>query len=249
MDDYLLAQHSELENRHWWFVARRIILADVLARWLPLTASRRRILDMGCGAGTMLETLAGFGDVMALDTSPEAIAYCQARYPNVALAVGRAPEALVGLDPIDVVTAFDVIEHIPDDLEAVRSIKDALAPGGLFVCTVPAYQWLWGPHDELNHHQRRYTRPQLLSLLRAAGLNVEWASYFNTLLFPGVALVRLTRRLARPSASPASDFDVSAGRVEGMLQRVFAAERHLLRWTALPFGSSIVAVARRPIGR
>src|SRR3954469_3282486 len=234
MDDYLLAQHSELENRHWWFVARRIILADVLARWLPAGGVGTRILDLGCGAGTMLDTLGALGDVTAFDTAPEAVAYCRTRYPGVDLAVGRVPEALVGLDAMDVVTAFDVVEHIPDDHEAVRSIRDVLVPGGLFICTVPAYQWLWGPHDELSHHQRRYTRPQLSSLLRSAGFTVEWASYFNTFLFPGVALVRLARRVVRPSASPASDFDVSVGSMNGVLQGVFAAERRLLRRTALP---------------
>jgi SAM-dependent methyltransferase len=246
MDDYLLAQHSEMEWVHWWFVGRRAIVADVLGRWLDQQpGAGRRVVDLGCGAGAMLSILRDFGAVEAIDTSSEAVAACRARFPDVDVRVGRVPESLPERGTADLITAFDVLEHIPDDREAVRAITGAMAPGGLFVCTVPAYQWLWGPHDELNHHQRRYTRRQLEEVLTAGGLEVAWASYFNTALLPVVAAVRIGRRLARSGLPPASDLDIRVGRANSILTRLFLLERHVLRRSTLPAGVSIVAVARR----
>ena len=245
MDDYLLAQHSEMEWSHWWFSGRRIILADLLRRRL---GGRRdlRLLDIGCGAGTMIEVLAEYGEVAGMDTSEEAVRYCRSRLPEVSFSAGRVPEALPDPGSLDVITAFDVIEHIPDEGPALAGIRDTLVPGGLFVCTVPAYQWMWSKHDELNHHCRRYTRRELVRKLEAAGYEVEWSSYFNSVLFPPAAAVRLGRKLVRSEGSGGSDFDVGISKVNGLLRRVFAAERFLLRHIRLPFGLSIAAIASRP---
>ena len=250
MDDYLLAQHSELEWTHWWFVGRRAIVADVLGRWLDRQpGGGRRVFDLGCGAGAMLSILGHFGTVEAIDTSSDAVEFCRDRFPDVQVRVGRIPEALPEPGSADLVTAFDVLEHIPDDHEAVRAIAGAMAPGALFVCTVPAYQWLWGPHDELNHHQRRYTRRQLRALLCAGGLEVVWASYFNAALLPAVAAIRVGRRLVRPGHSPSSDLDIRVGWANSILTRLFLMERHVLRHSTLPAGVSILAVARHPGSR
>jgi hypothetical protein len=106
--------------------------------------------------------------------------------------------------------------------------------------------WLWGPHDVMNHHRRRYRRHQLVELLENAGLEVLWVSYFNTLLFPVIAGVRVLRRARRREPAAASDFDLRAGVLNNALARLFAAERYVLRRAKLPFGVSILAVARRP---
>ncbi|MEY2477860.1 MAG: hypothetical protein QOG87_3175 [Actinomycetota bacterium] len=245
MDDYLLAQHSEMEWSHWWFSGRRIILADILRRWLGARQDLR-LLDIGCGAGTMIEVLAAYGQVAGMDTSEEAVRYCRTRLPDVTFSAGRVPEALPAPESLDVITAFDVIEHIPDEAPALAGIRDTLVPGGLFVCTVPAYQWMWSAHDELNHHCRRYTRRQLVGRLEAAGFEVEWSSYFNAILFPPAAAVRLVRKLLRMEGSGGSDFDVGVSKANGLLRRLFASERIVLRRARLPFGLSIAAVARRP---
>lgn len=247
VDDYLLAQHSELEWVHWWFVGRRAIVADVLERALDRRPGQsRRVVDLGCGAGAMLGMLSDFGVVEAMDTSSEAVELCRSRFPDVDVRVGRVPESLPEPGSADLVTAFDVLEHIPDDRNAVLAIAQAMGPGAFFVCTVPAYQWLWGPHDQLNHHQRRYTRAQLVDLLSAGGLEVVWASYFNTILLPLVATIRVGRRLVRGDRPPSSDFDVRQGWANPILTRAFLLERHLLRRWSLPAGVSILAVARRP---
>lgn len=245
MDDYLLAQHSRLESKHWWFIGRRAIVGEVLAQRLE-PGTNRRILDLGCGAGSMVPLLARFGTVEALDTSDEAVAWCRERFPDATFEVGRIPDALPPAESLDVVCAFDVIEHLADDVASIAGIREALVPGGTFVCTVPAYQWMWGPHDELNHHYRRYTRPRLVSTLEAGGLEVDWASYYNAALLPAVAVVRVGRRLLTRDRPPASDLDLRVGPLNGLLARLLSGERHLLRRFRLPFGVSIAAVAHRP---
>jgi hypothetical protein len=119
-----------------------------------------------------------------------------------------------------------------------------MTPGGSLVCTVPAHQWLWGPHDEISHHKRRYNRRHLVEVLRQAGFTVDWVSYYNTVLFPAVAGVRLARRVLRRDPAPSSDLDLRTGPFNGVLLRLFAAEQRVLRRTTLPFGASLVAVAR-----
>lgn len=246
MDQYLLAQHSELEWTHWWFRGRRAVLDDVLRRFVPRRQRPLRLLDVGAGAGSMLPTFLQYGEVSAMDTAPEAVAYCERRFPGVRATVGRLPADIEASPTYDVIGAFDVLEHIEDDDDAARAIAAALLPGGVFVCSVPAFMSLWGPHDDLNHHRRRYRRPELVALLEGAGLRVLWSSYFNTLLFAPIAALRLVRRRRRDTpVGGASDFDVDVGRLNGLLARLFSAERHLLRRVSLPFGVSIVAVARR----
>jgi SAM-dependent methyltransferase len=246
MDPYVLEQHAELEESHWWLAARKQVIGQILDRFLDRDRQNQRILDVGCGAGSMIELLGKYGQVTALDESEQAIALVKERYPTVTAAVGEVPGALPLGGDFNAVTAFDVIEHISDDLGALTAIRDAMSPGGLFVIAVPAHPWLWGPHDDLSFHKRRYTRRGLLHVLREAGFSIEWVSYYNTLLFPAVAVLRVGRRILRPNAPPASDFDVdTGGPINNIMMRLFAAERHLLKRMRLPFGVSLVVVARR----
>lgn len=245
MDSALYRDHADLEERHWWFEGRRRVIASVLDRHLPRGASAR-LLDVGCGTGGMLSLLRDFGHASGIDLSPEAVQLAQERHgAGVAVHVGGIPGGLPGPGSLDVVTAFDVVEHIEDDLAAVTALREVLVPGGFFVCTVPAFGFLWSEHDDLNHHKRRYTAPGLRALLEQADLEVVELSYFNTWLFPLVAGVRVARkRTGRRSG--ASDLALPPPLVNRMLTAVFGSERALVgRGRKLPFGVSLIAVARR----
>ena len=109
--------------------------------------------------------------------------------------------------------------------------------------TVPAYEALWSGEDFVSQHYRRYTRGSLLAALRGAGLRPIWASYFNTLLFPAVVGAILGMRLTCPRAMYRSNVRELPGRINTLFCRVFAAERHLLRWVMFPVGASVLAVA------
>lgn len=253
MDDSLQHQFAEIEAAHWWFQGRRRVLASVISRYLADEGGGRapRIFDVGCGTGEMVDMLRGFGAVSAIDSSPEAVRHCRERFAGaVSVAVGQVPDDLPPPGTADMVTAFDVLEHLDDDLGALRAIHLVLPEDGILVVTVPALQMLWGPHDVLSHHRRRYRRPQLRRVLEEAGFSIERLSYFNTWLFPMAATVRLLRRLrdrGRPP-TPASDFTMPSPLVNRLLEEVFASEATVLRLGPLPIGVSILAVCRKPSG-
>src|SRR5262249_10147040 len=154
-------EHDQLEETHWWFVGRRAIIRHILRRFLAHGDPRRKILDMGCGSGGMLRLLAEVGEPIGLDPSPYAVEPARPK-TGCCVECGLLPvPKSFGQENFAVVTAFDVIEHIDDDLAALQSMYGLLRSEGFFVCTVPAFNFLWSEHDNLNHHKRRYTKGEL----------------------------------------------------------------------------------------
>ena len=156
MERNYYSEYFELEDRHWWFVGRRVILLSVLDRYVGRDRALQ-LLDFGCGTGTMAQHLAGFGTVEALDADHEAVAFCRQRGVS---RVTHLEGATVPFDDarFDVVTALDVLEHIEDDSTTLAELRRVLRPDGTLLCTVPAFPFLWGPQDEISHHFRRYVR-------------------------------------------------------------------------------------------
>lgn len=225
------------------------MILRLLRNHLPPAPShgRRQLLDVGTGTGAMLEYLEPFGDVQAVEFEEEAVRFSHLRgATGVRLYDGNT---LPFEDSsFDVVTSFDVIEHVEDDATIVAEMHRVLRPGGLLVVTVPAYPFLWGRQDEISHHYRRYVRSGLKARLTGAGFDLERVSYFNTLLFPGIAAIRLLRRGEGQTDGEevSSDFEMTGeGLVNRMLARLFASEAALVARRDLPFGVSLIAVARR----
>lgn len=245
MDTSLHHQFADIEGDHWWFQGRRHVVASVLDHHLdPGGAGSRRILDVGCGTGEMVDMLRAFGSVTALDAAPEAVAYCRRRFgDDVDVRLGAIPDGVPD-GPFDLVSAFDVIEHLDDDRGAVERFRAALAPGATLAVTVPAFGFLWGPHDVLAGHRRRYRPAELSSLLSSGGLVVDRWSCFNTWLFPAVAAVRTVRR--RRSPEPRSDFRMPPPALNRALLRLLASEAPVVARRSVPVGVSIVALAHRP---
>jgi SAM-dependent methyltransferase len=244
MEHAYYAEYRTIEERHWWFIGRRTVLLRVLGRCLNGAGGERRILDVGCGTGAMLQQLAAFGTVDGLDADETAVRFCRER--------GLARVELLSSDRLpkesgsfDLVTALDVLEHVDDDRSLLLEVARVLRPDGAFLLTVPAYEALWGPQDEVSHHRRRYRAGQVRERVEGAGLRVVKLSYFNTLLFPPIAAVRLLRpRLPGKPRELQSDFTMTKpGRVNDLLARVFAAEAALVERWNLPFGVSILALA------
>ncbi len=239
MDPAYVRRHVEEEREHWWFRARLEILRTVIPPGAP--ASRlRRVVDLGCGTGTVLGALRDLGETIGVEIDDTLRAVAVGRGLDVR--AGALPDR-VPVEPgtADVVLLLDVLEHLEDPVAALGTARKLLAPDGMLVITVPAYQWLWSAHDVTLRHKRRYTRDALTRLASDAGFAIERATYFNTLLFPALAIVRLLGRLQRRSGH---DLHRPGPMVNRLLERVFAAERHLLRRVALPFGNSILLLAR-----
>ncbi len=241
MEAYLYQEMFELEQRHWWFAAKHRIVLDLLHRQ-PFRRDRKpRVADIGCGCGRMLELLSQEYEAVGVDASPIAVEFCRKRGVNVVQ--GALPDA-VPLDQqsFDAVLMLDVLEHLDDDVACARSVARLLAPGGTLLLTVPAYQWLYGPHDAAHHHRRRYNRGQLREVLSDAGLRVNYLSYYNALLFPLALLQRAMQHLGKPGAAKVSTAP-PPGPVNAIFGAIFASERHLVGRTNLPFGLSLIAVA------
>ncbi len=232
----------DLEDRHWWFQGRRRIVAALLgALKLPDNA---KLLDLGCGTGGNLEMLSGFGAVTGIELDANAAELARQR-GSVSVLPGRLPDNLpVGEEGFNCVTMLDVLEHIEQDAKSLCTVHRVLAPGGYLLLTVPAFGFLWGPHDEVHHHQRRYRAKALRSLLQDAGFRVSQLSYYNTWLFPPVALVRLLRK-ALPVGDAGVEVTLPPPWMNRMLEALFASERHILKHARFPFGISLLAVAQK----
>ena len=241
MDAAYYAEYAAAEDAHWWFVARRRILERVLDDLrLPPDAA---ILEAGCGTGGNLALLARYGRLHALEID-EGAREVASRRGVTDVAAGALPRPIpFGSERFDLIAMLDVLEHVVDDRRALVNLRDRLKPGGRLLLTVPAYMFLWSRHDEVNHHQRRYTRSALVRLMRETGYDVRHATYFNTLLFPLVLGVRTLNNLL--GRDEGSDLAMPSPPVNKLLTQVFASERHLIPHTALPFGVSLLLVAQR----
>jgi SAM-dependent methyltransferase len=243
MTPELYERFEKLEDTHWWFEGRRRVLRQVLERTLlPRTA--RRLLDVGSGTGGMYPMLSTFGEVTLVESSADARARAARRFPQATLFAGSLPDDLPQ-GTWDVVTAFDVLEHLEAPIEALRSIRARLVYDGQVVVTVPAFQFLWSQHDVANQHFRRYSKTQLVSHLSSAGFRVTLVSYYNTLLFPAVASARFLERLFPSRFQGESDLDETKEPLNRALQELFALERWAVGRVSFPFGVSLVAVAQR----
>jgi SAM-dependent methyltransferase len=247
MEGELYDAIHRVERHHWWYVGRRSIVFDWVTR-LAANYDRPRVLDLGCGTGYNLDELARRGLTgVGADLSAQAVRFCGDRgLTMVVQADAAVPPFLDG--SFDLILALDVIEHIQDDRMALSAIYRALRPGGRLVVFTPAFQFLWSVQDRVSHHYRRYTAPELRAKLEAAGFSVEKLSYANTLLFPVVWLGRLMIKWTGRSESIADENGLHPGWANGVLGRLFSAERRLLTVVDLPFGVSLLAVARRGPG-
>ena len=248
MERHTYAIMYEVEGAHWWFAGRRRILEsfvkEIVAK-LNLAGRQQqqpRILDVGCGTGANLEMLAEFGAAEGVDVSEDALAFCRAR-GLTKVRLGAAERLPYEDRSFDLVTALDVVEHLDDDAAGLAEMRRVLRPDGRALLFVPAFMWLWGVQDDVSHHRRRYTLPQLKTRVRAAGFEVERATYANVTFFAPILAGRLLMRAT--GARPASENNINVSALNGLLGHIFGAERFWLRYLNLPFGVSAVCVARR----
>lgn len=241
-------KHFELESGYWWFRARRAVSFRILERAFegrgPL-----RILDAGCGTGINLTRLAGLGTAFGCDIAPEALAFCRDRK------LGRLTRADLnqlpyGDERFDLVTLFDVLYHqaVSDDVEVLREVRRILRPGGFLLLTDSAFESLRGPHDQAMHGARRYTRKTLGEKLGRAGLEADRMTYFFAAAFPALWLKRRNEKRKashQPGAVPRSDLTPLPRWINGLLGGVFGIEARLAARRSLPWGSSIVVLARK----
>lgn len=233
-----------LEDRYWWFVGRRRLALRLLRRTLASNA-RPRVLDLGCGTGRVMSELSEWAQPVGLDMSGLALRFSASR-GLAPLVKGSGTALPFAAERFDAIVSLDVYEHIEDHRRAFAESLRVLAPGGTLVLSVPAHRFLWGPHDVALMHFRRYTRTELKALLEAQGFEVQRIGYSVFFLFPVVVLVRFFERRRKGPAQanlvPVPDW---LNRALIALQTIEAA---VIERFDLPWGSSVVVVARKPGG-
>ena len=239
MERVVYQQMAELDDRHWWYRARREIIADLIRREAQLPRNPQ-ILEIGCGTGHNLAMLSGFGHVDGLELDDEARALSEKRLGREIMRAPLPELAEVPDAHYDLIGAFDVFEHIEDDRASLASIAAKLKRGGKFIMTVPAHQWMWTAHDVANHHKRRYSKSGLKALINGSPMRLEKVGYFNSLLFPVAVAERAASKLR---GKDSGDVTLPPAPLNAALEKVFAAERYLVGRFPLPPGLSLFAVA------
>lgn len=239
------------EGHHWWYVA----LHDLIISCVRLEAQGRGrldILDAGCGTGRLMELMEPFGEVTGFDHSPLALRFCGQRGLENTFSADLN-SADLGHDRYDLITSIDVLNHlaVQDEFVILRSFRNALKPGGCLILNLVAFESLRSTHDIAVHTRHRYRRSEVMQLLRLAGFQVELLSYRPCLPFPAVAIYRALRRFTTDISEPervASDVGLPNPLLNRIMLTACRAENELLlHGLRLPFGTSVFAVARRPI--
>jgi len=230
-----------VEREHWWFSAKRALVVEAL-RDLP---TARLAVDVGCGTGAVLDELAALGHrrVLGTDLDPHALRLTATRL-RAGVSVARAVAEALPLPTasVDVLTSLDVVEHLDDDVRALREYARVLRPGGRLLLAVPAYTWAWSDHDVELGHRRRYVRAQLEEVVTAAGFVQVEARYFHSWLVPLAFALRKTPLQALVKDAPAESVSMGGPAQNALGHRLAAADRRL----SLPFGLSLFLTARAP---
>ena len=236
----------QVEDHHWWYRGMEHITCHLLDRYLPRTEAALRILDGGCGTGAVMKYLCRYGEVTGFDYAAEALHYSQKR-GHTRLVRASVLEIPFAHDLFDLIVSFDVIcERGVHDEQALAEFARILKPGGLVMLRLPAYDWLRGKHDIATHILHRYTRGEIGAKLKGSGFTPLCLSYANMFLFPIVVAKRLSERLFSPNQT-GSDLTLDPGPLNGALCTILSAEAPLVSSSGLPFGLTVVAVARKDV--
>lgn len=242
-------RYHELGETYFWLASQNAIVERALWPYLEELRlaggdRRLRLLDLGCGPGNMLRRLRRWGIAVGCDYSLDALSF--AREKGFACVLSSDSIRLaVASGAIDCLIALDVLEHVEDDVAAMREIARVLRPGGVFLFTVPAFPLLWRHHDVMYGHFRRYLKSELIRKVRGAGLSVEECRFIKCAFFLPLLVLAKLERFASRVVPPRDNFYAVPRWVNRALasQIVWEDRLRLTRW--LPFGVSLMCVGRR----
>lgn len=226
-----------MDQSHWHTQGRARIIREAVEKIYPAM-----ILDVGCGTGIMMKALQDY-DITGIDVSQAAVDYCRRENMEV-----YHTSELLPFHWYDLVLLTDVAEHVKDD---VSLFNDCALFSDRMIVTVPAYNWMWSIHDDLNEHYRRYTKKSLTKALTAAGWKIDSISYFNTLLFPLAViynkLLLKTQKTHDPDyyKTPTHYHYIKKPPLNGLWRMIFESERFWLRYCSLPYGLSLIAQVKK----
>jgi ubiquinone/menaquinone biosynthesis C-methylase UbiE len=245
--DYYREYYS-LERTNWWFLARKKILQDQI-RKLFSNKKDLKILNVGAALGASTIMLQEFGEVTSIEYNKECCDFVNETL-HLNFIQGSITELPFKENEFDLVCAFDVVEHVEDDKTAVSELHRVCKPGGYTFTTVPAFKTLWSEHDVINEHVRRYKMSNYLALFKGANAKIQFRSYYNSFLFPPVAVFRIISAALKGKATgkkPRSDNSKISNRfISASLLRIFKSETFFLkRGIRFPAGISLMVISRK----
>lgn len=258
MDIEQFKLHRSIEMKHWWFLARRTIIREILHEISPPNQGNT-VIDYGCGTGGNAVEFADEYNVTAIDSSVDAIHIAKTIYPNKKQIFHHSSEETIceeiqkKLASANIVLLLDVLEHMPEDIKAVSTILNLVSSGCYILITVPADMSLWSPHDESFGHYRRYTLESLQSTWQDFDVNELFISYFNSRLYPLIKIIRtLNRFFDSTSGLAGTDVKMPNHIINKLLCIIFAGESRVLkdvlhqkRKAGFLKGASLIAIIRK----
>ena len=241
MDRESYSKMEKYEDSHWWFKARRKIIGKFLSSHLK-SDNPISILEIGCGSGGNLRLLSSFGKLHAMELDGDALEAAKSR-KICEVRKGSLPADVPFTEKFDLICLFDVLEHIDDEHAALCRIQGMLTPNGRLLLTVPAFMSLWSAHDRALNHKRRYRRDQVTGIVRKAAFGISYSTYFNTILFPCIALARFFNNLFVEKQE--DDLEMPSDTVNSLLCRILSSETIFIPGLSLPFGVSILVLAEK----
>lgn len=239
MEEQIYHDMIEMQEQHWWFRARREILFKILKEYIK--NRNCSILEIGCGAGGNLPVLKNFGQVFAMEMDTFSIQYASRKY-NLPVKLGWLPEKIPFDKKFDFICMLDVLEHIEDDVSALESVIKMLAPGGMVFLTVPAHKWLFGSHDIMHNHFRRYSLAELRCKLNGCKIKTVRIFHFNFFLFPLLILSRILDNTL--ACKTPIGYSVPNSILNTIFYSIFRLEKCLVNKLNLPFGGSLFAIIK-----
>jgi len=247
VEEKILQKNAELEDNNWWHISRRKIIETAIEKYIGKFPADAQILDVGCGTGGNFDLICNYSkNISGIESDSYALGIARQKYASINISQGDLPYNIpVQENNFDAIFLLDVLEHIDDDLSSLQTLFSKLKSGGHLIITVPAFNFLWSNHDTVNHHKRRYSLNELIGKVKKNSFQIKCASYFNTWLFPLIALVRIIKSKT-PTLKDKSDLFTPPKAVNNILTCIMSSERFFIRDSKLPFGVSIIVIAQKP---
>lgn len=241
---------NETEKCHWWFKTKREIVEQIALDYIADNRlSNVSLADFGCGTGLLLHELEKLGNVTGYDISDSALAYCKEKSNGILCKVDLNDVGFESMNEYDIVFALDILEHIENDINAMKILYNSLKKKGCAIITVPAYQWMWSQNDINNMHCRRYSRKQLVNLAKKVGFSVNYVSYYNFWLFVPIVIVRFITKILNIDKHSSIEYNSGSGLINELLYRIFASEKKRIEMRKkFPFGVSLIMIVNKDRG-
>ena len=235
----------ENSHNHWWYKSRIKILDNVLKNKFSICESNK-ILEIGCGTGANIDLLSKYGELFAVEMDEESRKISLAKSKNIK--DGNLPDNIPFNDKFSLVCLLDVLEHIQEDEDSLKTIFKLTENNGKLLLTVPAYQFLWNNHDDVCHHKRRYTLKDLEKKVINSGFSIEYSSYFNNFLFAPIAMTKILMKFQKKAVNSLTIFSnesVFSKIQNSIFEFIFSLERKFIPKSKFNFGISIIILAEK----